>query len=131
MIAAIVLSVLVVVGLVVVILVKRQPAANIVSARQLARAEGPVPGMELAAGAVNRSRSVAAEAERLAHFVTAAVTPPSTSAANSAHSAGAATRQLQALHDGIVRLEIGTGAFGRMTADLGAAARTARRPAPR
>jgi len=52
MIAAIVLSVLVVVGLVVVILVKRQPAANIVSARQLARAEGPVPGMELAAGAV-------------------------------------------------------------------------------
>jgi hypothetical protein len=125
MIAAIVLSVLVVVGLIVVILVKRQPAANIVGARQLARAEGPVPGMELAADAVNRSRSVAAEAERLAHFVTAAVTPPATSAANSAHSASAAKRQLQALHDGIVRLEIGTGAFGRMTADLRAAARTA------
>jgi hypothetical protein len=54
MIAAIAVGVLVVVGLIAVILVRRQPASNIVIARQLTRAESPVPGMDLAAEAVNR-----------------------------------------------------------------------------
>ena len=128
MIAAIAVGVLVVVGLIAVILVRRQPASNIVIARQLTRAESPVPGMDLAAGAVARSRSVAAAAERLAHFVTAAVRGPATAAANTGNSANAANgaeRQLLALRDGIVRLESDAAAFGRVTAELRATARTA------
>src|SRR5579859_4152561 len=125
MIAAIAVAVLVVVGLIVVILVRRQPASNIAIARQLSRAESPVPGMDAAADAVNRSRLVAAAAERLAHFVTAAVRGPATAAANTGNSANAAERQLLDLHDGIVRLESDAAAFGSVTGQLRATARTA------
>ena len=125
MIAAIAVGVLVVVGIIVVILVRRQPASNIVIARRLTRAESPVPGMDLAADAVNRSRSAAAAAERLADFVTAAVRGPATAAANTGNSANAAERQLLALHDGIVRLESDAAAFASVTAELRATARTA------
>jgi hypothetical protein len=84
MIAAIAVGALVVVGLVAVVLIRRRPAANIVIARKLAHADGPAPGMDLAANAANQSRSVAAAADRLGHFAVAAVKPPGASKAPAA-----------------------------------------------